>query len=147
MYTPFGNRFLSSCQQDISRDPLADVRLSGFLVFQFQTDVRDTVDGVRARGFRLHAEHGRDRRTEQVLIDVCGILRARGKTHHQAHQHRQHAADRAVPQITDLQIANNNLFTYICFSYIMCVYIIYTCLFTLQISLCKKRRLRRRNRR
>jgi len=76
----------------------------GFLILQLKAVVRDTLDIRGGAGLRLHAEQGRDRRTQVVLINVGRILSTGRETHRQAHQQRHYATDRAVPQVTDLQI-------------------------------------------
>lgn len=82
---------------------LASIHLLGFLI-RLQTQVHDTLHSVHG-GARLclYAEHGGNRRAQQVLVDIGGILSTRDEAHHQTHQHSQHATDRAVPQVTRLK--------------------------------------------
>lgn len=92
------------------RSHLANVRLPRLFVLQLEAVVRDALDICGGARLRLYAEHGCDRRTQEILIDIGGILRACRKAHRHAHQHGQHATDRAVPQVTGLQITSRKTY-------------------------------------
>lgn len=96
---------------DLLYDLVAAPRSSGFhfgclslhLVRQLEAEVGDTLDIPINTRLRLHTEHGCDRRTQVVLINIGGILCARCKTRCHTHHYGQYAADCTVPQVTGLQ--------------------------------------------
>jgi len=65
----------------------ASIYLLLLLVLQLEAQVCDTLNIRGGLRLCLQAEHCRDRRAQQILVDVSGILRPRYKTHRQAHQH------------------------------------------------------------